>query len=137
VSAFETRETDDGAVALRARGATLGSALATTANGVVSVRWPGALAPGGERHDAAAVADDPASLLFDYLDELSYQRGVRGVVPVDNEASVAERGDRLRLSGSFRGADPDGDPGRRQVVAAADPPVARTDDGWVVELRLE
>lgn len=137
MSAFETRETDEGAVALRARGATLGSVLAATANGVVSVRWPRTPATGSERHDAAAVADDPAGLLFDYLDELSYQRDVRGVVPVDNEASVAERGDRLRLSGSFRGVNPEGDPTARQVVAAADPPVARTDDGWVVELRLE
>jgi SHS2 domain-containing protein len=28
-------------------------------------------------------------LLFDYLDELIYERDVRGVLPVDNEATVS------------------------------------------------
>jgi SHS2 domain-containing protein len=137
VSAFETRETADGAMHLRARGATLGSALAATADGVAAVRWPSLSAPDRARRDAAATADDPTGLLFDYLDELSYQRDVRGVVPVDNDATVAERGGRLRLSGTFRGVEPAGEGRGRRVAAATDPPVTRTDGGWTVELRLE
>lgn len=137
MSAFETRETADGATHVRARGATLGSALAATADGVAAVRWPSLSTPDTERIEAAATADDPTGLLFDYLDELSYQRDVRGVVPVDNEASVEERGGRLRLSGTFRGGDPSGDGRNRRVAATADPPVYRTDEGWAVEIRLE
>jgi len=137
VTPFDRREGDDGATLVRARGRTLGTALAAAADGVAESRWPSLADPPPERLDAAATATDPTGLLFDYLDELSYQRDVRGVVPVDNEASVAERGGRLRLSGTFRGADPSDDGRDRRVTPAADPPVYRTDDGWAVELRLE
>lgn len=137
VSSFETRETADGATLVRARGRTLGTALAATADAVVESRWPSPLDPGPERLDAAATGDDPTSLLFDYLDELAYQRDVRGVVPVDNDATVEERGGRLRLSGTFRGAEPSAGGQNRRVAASADPPVYRTDEGWTVELRLE
>lgn len=134
---FDRREDEDGATLVRARGGTLGTALAATADGVAESRWPSLGHRPRERLEAAATAGDPTGLLFDYLDELSYQRDVRGVVPVDNEASVAQRGGRLRLSGTFRGAEPADDGRDCRVTAAADPPVYRTDDGWAVELRLE
>ncbi|PSP90617.1 protein archease [Halobacteriales archaeon QS_4_69_34] len=43
---------------------------------------------GASRFDLAVRAEGREALLYDYLDELIYQRDVRGVLPVDNRATV-------------------------------------------------
>lgn len=135
MTTYELRETPDGRVVLLARGRSLGSALAAVANGLAAARWPSLPDPGPERHDCAATAGDPVSLLADYLDELDYQRDVRGVVPVDNRAAVERRGGRLRLSGTFRGAPPSESPRALQATGEGSP-ITRADDGWAVRLEL-
>jgi len=39
---------------------------------------------GGDRFEFTVSAEGRDQLLFDYLDELIYERDVRGVLPVDN-----------------------------------------------------
>jgi len=63
-------------VAVEATGATLGEAFAATADGMaaaMTAAWPDS----GPRHEIAVTADRRDALLFDYLDELIYERDVR------------------------------------------------------------
>lgn len=75
-------------VAVAARGERLGETFAATAAGMA-----GAMCEeppdNGLRHDLTVAAEGPEALLFDYLDELIYERDVRGVLPVEHEATVS------------------------------------------------
>ncbi|MFB6172287.1 MAG: archease [Haloarculaceae archaeon] len=89
-------------VAVEATGTTLGETFAAVADGLTAAMCedvPG----GGERFSVSVTAESREALLFDYLDELIYQRDVRGVLPADNEAAVEERGGDWHLDGSARG----------------------------------
>jgi SHS2 domain-containing protein len=46
-------------------------------------------ATGGERFQVEREAEDLDGLLYDYLGRLIYERDVRGVLPVDNDATVS------------------------------------------------
>jgi hypothetical protein len=128
VTAYELREGSDGSAVVLARGRSPGATLAAAGNAAAVARWPSLSDPGVERYDCAATAGDPTGLLFDYLDELDYQRDVRDVVPVDSEATVERRGHRLRLSGTFRSVDPE-EPPRELRVAGPETPITRSEDG--------
>jgi SHS2 domain-containing protein len=98
---FELREhTAD--VAVAATGESLGEAYAAVADGLAAAMCED-IPDGGDRFDLAVEAESREALLFDYLDELIYQRDVRGVLPVDNEASVEGPGETWSLAGSARG----------------------------------
>lgn len=98
---FELREhTAD--IAVEATGDTLGDAFAATADGMAAAMcesWP----DDGTRRELTVTAEGREALLFDYLDELIYERDVRDVLPVDNEGKVEQEGDEWRFSGSYRG----------------------------------
>jgi len=85
---FELREhTAD--VAVEAEADTLGGALAAVADGMAAAMTeevPG----GGERFAVEERAASREAAMFDYLDRLVYERDVRSVLPVDNEATVRE-----------------------------------------------
>ncbi len=89
-------------VAVEATGETLGEAFAATANGMAAAmcdEWPA----DGSRSELTVAAENREALLFDYLDELIYERDVRSVLPVDNRGVVSERTDDWVFSGSYRG----------------------------------
>jgi SHS2 domain-containing protein len=91
-------------VAVEATGATLGEAFAAAADGMAAAMCESV--PGtGDRREVSVTAENRQALLFDYLDELIYERDVRSVLPVANRATVsndATTGE-WTLTGSYRG----------------------------------
>ncbi|GGL24554.1 hypothetical protein GCM10009037_05130 [Halarchaeum grantii] len=89
---FELREhTAD--VAVEAHGATLGDVFAAVADGMAAAMCDDVPETDAERFTVEVRASTKKRLLFDYLDALIYERDVRGVLPVANEATVAYGGD--------------------------------------------
>jgi len=89
-------------VAVSATGESLGEAFAAAAEGMAAAMadgWPA----DGERYGLSVTAESRDALLFDYLDELIYERDVRSVLPVDNAATVQRTADGWGLDGSYRG----------------------------------
>ena len=136
-------------VAVEATGRTLGEAFAATADGMAAAmceRWPETV---GDRHSLAVTAESREALLFDYLDELIYERDIRLVLPVDN-ASRVERvpGQRRdagtgadgaggehelawRLEGGYRGVPLDRVEARNlKAVTYSEMLIEETADGW-------
>jgi SHS2 domain-containing protein len=126
---FELRDhTAD--VAVAATGDALGDLFAAVADGLAAAHHedpPDA----GDRFDVSVIAEARDSLLFDYCDELIYQRDVRSVLPVDNRASVEQRDGEWYLDGSARGV-PLSDIAAREVKAVtySEMDIEETDDGW-------
>jgi len=126
---FDLREhTAD--VAVEASADSLGAVFGAVADGMAAAmceEMPG----GGERYDLALDAERREALLFDYLDDLIYERDVRGVLPVDNEATVEARDGRWHLQGSYRGV-PLADVTARDLKAVtySEMDLSETDDGW-------
>lgn len=100
--AFALREhTAD--VAVEAHGDTLGDCFAAVANGMAAAMCDEIPDAGGERFGIDVRATTRKRLLYDYLDDLIYERDVRGVLPVDNEATVERDGEDWTLTASARG----------------------------------
>ncbi|WP_435175167.1 archease [Halorussus sp. AFM4] len=123
-------------VAVEATGPTLGAVFAAAADGMAVAMCDQIPATGGDRFDLAVGAESREALLFDYLDELIYERDVRGVLPVDNEAEVrAEAGEdgtaEWVVSGSARGVPLAGLGARDlKAVTYSEMALEETDDGW-------
>ena len=93
---FELRDhTAD--VAVEATGETLSATFESAAEGF-SAAHAESIPDDGERFSIAVEAESTEALLFDYLDELVYQRDVRGVLPVDHRVSIDTDGRRLEAS---------------------------------------
>ena len=75
-------------VAVEATGDSPGAVFAAVANGLAAAQCDDVPATGGERFDVDRDAESLEGLLYDYLGRLIYERDVRGVLPVDNEATV-------------------------------------------------
>lgn len=89
-------------IAVEASGETLGEVFAATANGMAAAmcdEWP----TDGSRFELTVSAENREALLFDYLDELIYERDIRSVLPVDNRGTVSEVDDEWQFSGGYRG----------------------------------
>jgi len=124
-------------IAVEATGETLGGAFGAAADGMAAAMcadWP---ADGDrDRFPVDVTAESQEALLFDYLDELIYQRDVRLVLPVDNTAQVepvaqAEGG--WHLDGSTRGVDLDRVEARDlKAVTYSEMAVEETESGWRV-----
>jgi len=89
-------------VAVAATGADLGETFAAVADGLAAATCD-AIPDTGERFSLTVRAEGLEALLFDYLDQLIYERDVRGVLPVDNEATVREAGEEWVIEASARG----------------------------------
>lgn len=126
---FELRDhTAD--VAVAARGPTLDAAFAATADGLTAAMCDDAL-PDGDRFELTVRESSLETLLFSYLDELIYQRDVRGVLPCDHEAVVTETADGWAVTATTRGVPLDAVAARDlKAVTYSQLSVARTDDGW-------
>ncbi|HKL29147.1 MAG TPA: archease [Natrialbaceae archaeon] len=126
---YELREhTAD--VGIEATGATLSETFAALADGMAAAMCDD-VPPIGDRFDVQVVAESREALLFDYLDELIYERDVRNVLPVENDATVNRRDDDWRLDGSARGV-PLGEIDAREVKAVtySEMQIEETSDGW-------
>lgn len=126
---FELREhTAD--VAVSATADSMSGVFAELAEGLaatMSDRRPAT----GERYAVAVTAESREALLFDYLDELIYQRDVHDVLPIDHAVSIEHDGDVWRLEGSFRGV-PLREVGGREVKAVtySEMILEETDHDW-------
>jgi SHS2 domain-containing protein len=98
---YELREhTAD--VAVEATGATLGAVFGAVADGMAAAmteEWP----QSGDQHSISVTAESREALLFDYLDDLIYERDVRSVLPVDNTGTVEQTADGWGFEGGYRG----------------------------------
>jgi SHS2 domain-containing protein len=102
-------------VAVEASGETPGAAFAHVADGMTAAMCEDPPDVGGDRYTVSVSAESREALLFDYLDELIYERDVRSVLPVDNTARVEQTTEsddtghsddgtgEWRVEGSFRG----------------------------------
>lgn len=102
-------------VAVEATGPTFDAVVAAVADGLAAAMCE-SIPEGGERFDVEVTAESREALLFDYLDELIYQRDVRAVLPVDNAATVEEHDGAFHLDGSARGV-PLSDVSAREIKA--------------------
>jgi SHS2 domain-containing protein len=133
---FELRDhTADVGVAASAD--TLGETMAAVADGMAAAmceEWPAA----GERFEVSVRAESREALLFDYLDELIYERDVRSVLPVDNEATVELDGEEWVLSGSARGVPLSAVTAREiKAVTYSEMRLEETDEGWEAYVVLD
>jgi len=119
-------------IAVEASGATLDAVFAAVADGLAAACLdPGDVPDTGERFAVEATAEDLDSLLYDYLDELIFERDVRAVLPVDNDATVEGADGDWRVTGTARGV-PAAGLGAREIKAVtySEMVLEERDDGW-------
>ncbi|WP_251343244.1 archease [Haloplanus halophilus] len=124
-------------VAVAASGESLGETFAAVADGLAAATCD-EIPETGERFSLSVRAEGLEALLFDYLDQLIYERDVRGVLPVANEATVREADGAWVIEASARGV-PFADVTARDVKAVtySEMRVERTDDGWEAYVVLD
>ena len=117
-------------VAVEATAGTIGGVFAAVADGMTAAMCESA-PDDGSVHAVEIDAESREALLFDYLDELIYERDVRSVLPVDNEATVEETTDGWRLSGSYRGVPLEEVRARDlKAVTYSEMDLSQTEEGW-------
>lgn len=125
---FELREhTAD--VAVAATGDSLAESFAAVADGLTAATCDD-VPEGGARFEITARGESREALLFEYLDELVYQRDVRDVLPTDHEVAVHFSDDWV-VEGSARGVPLSTVTGREvKAVTYSEMRLVETDDGW-------
>jgi len=117
-------------VAVEAEGRSFDAVAAAVADGLAAAMCDDIPAE-GERFDVRVNAESREALLFDYLDELIYQRDVRGVLPVDNDVEIDERDGAFELQGSARGVPLSSVSAREiKAVTYSEMEIEETADGW-------
>jgi len=117
-------------VAVEAEGSSFDAVAAAVADGLAAAMCDDVPAE-GERFDVRVDAESWEALLFDYLDELIYQRDVRGVLPVDNDVEIAERDGAFELAGSARGVPLSSVSAREiKAVTYSEMEIEETAEGW-------
>ncbi|WP_251330925.1 archease [Haloplanus pelagicus] len=124
-------------VAVAATGERLDETFAAVADGLAAATCDEIPRTGG-RFSFTVRAEGLEALLFDYLDRLIYERDVRGVLPVANEASVREDGDEWVIEASARGV-PFSEIVARDVKAVtySEMRIERTEEGWKAYVVLD
>ena len=122
-------------VAVETTGPTLESVFAAAGDGLAAAMCE-EIPDTGDRFEFEVRAEGREALLFDYLDDLIYERDVRAVLPVDNEVEIREDrgGDgepEWVLTASARGV-PLADISAREIKAVtySEMVLEETDDGW-------
>lgn len=125
---FELRDhTAD--IAVEATGETLSETFEYVAAGFSAAHCDSIPETGGERFELTVDAESLEALLFDYLDELVYQRDVREVLPTDHRVSVDS--ERRQLSASARGVPLSAINAREiKAVTYSEMALERTDSGF-------
>ena len=124
---FELRDhTAD--VAVEATGATLSETFENAAEGFSAAHCE-SIPDSGKRFSMTVEAESTEALLFDYLDDLVYQRDVRGVLPVEHRVSIDADG--RRLEASARGVPFDAIDAREiKAVTYSEMVLEETPSGW-------
>jgi SHS2 domain-containing protein len=117
-------------VAVEATGESLGAVFAAAGDGLAAAMCE-TVPETGDRFEFAVRAESREALLFDYLDELIYQRDVRGVLPVDDAVTVRDADGEWVAEGSARGV-PLSEISAREVKAVtySEMELVETDEGW-------
>lgn len=117
-------------VAVEAHGDTLGEAFAGCGDGLTAAQCDHVPGTGGDRFGVAAHAESREAALFEYLDELIYQRDVRDVLPTDHEVFVHFAGEWI-VEAYARGL-PLSEVRAREVKAVtySEMRLERVEDGW-------
>ncbi|WP_336359705.1 archease [Haladaptatus sp. ZSTT2] len=126
---FELKEhTAD--VGVAATGETLGELFAAFGDGLTACMCDEFPAT-GERFSFTVRAESREAALFDYLDDLIYERDVRLVLPVDNETTVREEDGEWVVEASARGV-PLADVVARDIKAVtySEMRIEETPTGW-------
>lgn len=117
-------------VAVQATGEDLGGLFGAVADGMAAAmadEWP----DDGQRNSIAVSAESLEALLFDYLDELIYERDVRDVLPVDNRGIVAESADGWTFEGTYRALPLDSVSARDlKAVTYSEMEITKIEGGW-------
>ncbi|MFW5917899.1 MAG: archease [Haloferacaceae archaeon] len=125
---YELREhTAD--VAVEATGETLSAVFEAVADGLAAAMCD-RIPEGGERFRFTVRAEGREALLFDYLDQLIYERDVRDVLPVDTDVTVRQDDDWVAAA-SARGVPLEAVDAREiKAVTYSEMDLSRTDGGW-------
>jgi SHS2 domain-containing protein len=117
-------------VAVEATAPTLDAVFAAVADGMAAAHVE-SVPDTGDRFSLSVTAEGREALLFDYLDDLIYERDVRAVLPVDNEATVTEDDGVWTCEASARGV-PLAEISAREVKAVtySEMDLSESDDGW-------
>ncbi|WP_331233478.1 archease [Natronorarus salvus] len=117
-------------VAIEARAGSRDTVFAAVADGLTAAHCE-AVPEAGERFSFAIAAESEEALLFDYLDELIYERDVRDVLPADHEVRTEEAGGEWRLEASARGV-PIGSIEAREIKAVtySEMRLEECEEGW-------
>lgn len=126
-------------VAVEATGESIDEVFGAVADGMAAAMCD-PVPPGGERFSLTVTAEGREQSLFDYLDQLIYERDVRGVLPVNNEASVtrpaqvdteSERADGWRVDATARGVPLSRVDARDlKAVTYSEMDLSETDEDW-------
>lgn len=127
-------------VAVEATGESLDSVFGAVADGMAAAMAESTPAD-GDRFSLAITAEGREQLLFDYLDDLIYERDVRGVLPVENRATVSAPsesegaadggGGRWRVEATARGIPLDRVEARDlKAVTYSEMDLSKTPKGW-------
>ena len=132
---FELREhTAD--VAVAADGSNLDEIFGAVADGLAAAMCEAIPRDGGERFWVTAATENREALLYEFLAELIYQRDVRGVLPVDNQATVrhddgTRTADAWQLDASARGVPLETIDAREvKAVTYSEMTIEQANDGW-------
>ena len=117
-------------VAVEAEADDLGSVFAAVADGMAAAMVED-VPDSGDRFDVEERAGSRERALYDYLDRLIYERDVRGVLPVDNDAAVREADGEWVVEASARGV-PLGEVHGRDLKAVtySEMDLEERADGW-------
>jgi len=118
-------------VAVEATGGTLPEAFEAAADGLSAAHCE-SIPEGGDRFRITVAAESREALLFDYLDELIYQRDVRNVLPTDHRVSIDDGdGEAFSLEASARGVPIEAIDAREiKAVTYSEMALERTPTGW-------
>ncbi|ESS12895.1 MAG: hypothetical protein A07HR60_00129 [uncultured archaeon A07HR60] len=118
-------------VAVEATGQSLGDTFAAVAAGLTAAMCA-SVPEGGERFEIRRQAEQKEALLFDYLDQLIYERDVREVLPVAHDCTVSQEQDHWLADASARGV-PLQDVVARDVKAVtySQMRIEQTESGWM------
>ncbi|MFB6198820.1 MAG: archease [Halobacteriaceae archaeon] len=116
-------------IAVEARADSLGDVFASVADGLAAAMcdsWPSV----GERFSFTTRSESLEAALYDYLDQLIYERDTRNVLPVANRATVQRQGGVWIVRASARGVPLNRVEAREvKAVTYSDMTIERQ-DGW-------
>lgn len=119
-------------IGIEATGETLGEAFGAVADGLAAAQCD-AIPADGDRFELSVRAESRDAVLFDFLDQLIYERDIRNVLPTDHAVVVDRQTDEWVLTGTARGVPLESITGREiKAVTYSEMAVDEMDDGWRV-----